>query len=201
MNGLLSDYSILDTLHRLPESVALTPDEAAIFLRLSMSTLERLRRQDSGPTYMQGGQKGAKGVNQKCSYLKKDLIKYQESLRVTSSMGAAVRRGQAFMHLEHPWLKDSTVYLARKRPFYIDHKRCIIHSVDDVTLAVVLNRLGASEIAWLKPIHAATSTWFKHDAQLRYAASVRHTLRNIGQVLDGIIYSLDPEVLAQPKID
>ena len=51
LNGLLADYAVLEALHRLPDSVALTTDETAIFLRKSVSTIERLRASPSGPKY------------------------------------------------------------------------------------------------------------------------------------------------------
>ena len=38
----LAELGVLDALARLPENVALTTDEAAIFLRFSSTTLERM---------------------------------------------------------------------------------------------------------------------------------------------------------------
>lgn len=82
MNALLSQLSVLEALHLLPDSAALTTDEAAIFLRVSVTTLERLRRDDTGPVYIQGGAAGARAINQRVTYLKSDLIAHQNSQRV-----------------------------------------------------------------------------------------------------------------------
>jgi hypothetical protein len=67
LNPALGVLAVLDALYRLPDEVALTTDEAAIFLRMSRSTLERLRRSDDGPVYTQGGAVGARGINRKRS--------------------------------------------------------------------------------------------------------------------------------------
>jgi len=95
---LEADYraklDILDRLHSLPNSAALTTVEAAIFLRSSVSKLERLRAVGSGPTYVQGGVNGARGTNQPCLYEKSDLLDWLRAQKVTSVKEAARRKGQ-----------------------------------------------------------------------------------------------------------
>lgn len=184
LNRLLADYAVLEALHSLPDSVALTTDEAAIFLRKSVSTIERLRADPSGPKYMQGGKKGAKGVNQKCTYLKGDLIKYQESLKVSSSMGAAVRRVQAFMPFADPTPKRSQYDLSTKKPFYLSEKDYIVGSIDDTTLEVILSRIGKYRIVWLNPVHAATQVWSAGSEHKLYADGVRRSLTYAMCLLD-----------------
>jgi hypothetical protein len=92
----LSDIDILTGLHMLPDAAALTTDEAAIFLRLSKSTMERMRHNGGGPDYLQGGPVGARGLNQKITYIKSDLTKYQQS-----SSHAMFQRQHA-RHLDEP---------------------------------------------------------------------------------------------------
>lgn len=184
LNGLLADYAVLEALHRLPDSVALTTDEAAIFLRCSVSTMERLRRDPSGPAYLQGGKKGAKGVNQKCTYLKGELIKYQESLKVSSSMDAAVMRGQAYMPYANPTPKRSLYDHSTKRPFYINKQKLIVGSIDDTSLGVILSRIGKFDIDWLNPIYAATRPWAAEPEHKLYADEVRKSLRYALRLLD-----------------
>ena len=187
LNSLLADYAVLEALHRLPDSVALTTDEAAIFLRKSVSTIERLRADSSGPKYMQGGKKGAKGVNQKCTYLKGDLIKYQESLKVSSSMGAAVRRELAYMPFVDPTPKRSLYDLSTKRPFYLSEEHYIVGSIDNTTLGVILSRIGKYRIIWLNPVHAATQVWSAESEHKLYADGVRASLKYAMYLLDNCV--------------
>ena len=59
---------VLDALDALKPGHLLTTSEAAIFLRSSVTTLERLRKDGGGPTYGQSGGINAKGTNQTCLY-------------------------------------------------------------------------------------------------------------------------------------
>ena len=54
-----------------------------------------MRRDGTGPLYIQAGGKGAFGTNQKCLYEVSDLLAWQRKNKVASSMQAAVRKGQA----------------------------------------------------------------------------------------------------------
>lgn len=175
-NTLLSDLQILVGLHLLPDAAALTTDEAAIFLRLSRSSMERMRRVSAGPDYVQGGGKGAKGVNQKCSYIKSDLIIYQNSNKVANSMAAAVRRGQAYMPYADPTPKRSLYDLITKRPFYRDEKGSLAGCVDETPVDTVIARLGAWEFEWLSPIHAASKVWSEQTEHVYFAKGIKVAL-------------------------
>jgi hypothetical protein len=72
----------------------LTSREAGAFLRVSQSTLERWRRDGSGPEYIQGGSKGARGTNQAVRYRKQALLDWEAAHTVKSSREAAIRKGQ-----------------------------------------------------------------------------------------------------------
>lgn len=90
----LNKLDILDRLHRLPDSVALTTIEAAVVLRSSVSKLESLRATGSGPTYIQGGSPESRGTNQPCLYEKADLFSWLRSQKVASVREAAIRKEQ-----------------------------------------------------------------------------------------------------------
>lgn len=143
------NYELLASLHALPDTVALTTNEAAVFLRLSAKTLERMRLDGSGPPYIQGGARGARGINQKCMYLKEGLLAWQRGNEVVGAMQAAVRRGQAFATLNSILVEE---------PFYVSGET-VIGSVWDAPLDVVLARLGHTEIMWLLPLEAASKVW------------------------------------------
>lgn len=182
----LAELGVLDALARLPENVVLTTDEAAIFLRLSTTTLERMRKRGDGPTYTQAGAKDAKGTNQKCHYIKGDLIAYQRSNRVTSSLSAAIRRNQAFMPFQDPTPKRSDFDLVTKRPFYFDNSQRILSCVDDEPIRVVITRIGAFSIEWISPIAATSRAWCESTSRKAYADSVKFALNLAIQKIDEV---------------
>ncbi len=176
IRSVLSDMSVLTGLHMLPDSVALTTDEAAIFLRLSPSTMERMRKDGSGPNYIQGGAKGAKGVNQKVTYLKLDLIKWQESRKVSNSMQASVNRAQAFVPYADPTPKRSHFDLVTRLPFYVDANGAIAGSVHATPIGTIVLRLGSTSYVWLSPLLAVQKAWSSEMQFLEFASQLRHAL-------------------------
>lgn len=175
-NFRLADLEILERLGRLPVGVALTTDEAAVFLRLSRTTLERMRRLGTGPQYVQGGGVGARGTNQKCSYLKGDLIAWQQANRVSNSMAAAVRRGQSYMPFVDPTPKRSYFDLVTHRAFYVDKNGLVAGSMDDTLLETVLARLGRWRIVWLNPVAAVDLNWGDAAAFNEYGREIELSL-------------------------
>lgn len=94
VDSYFAELEVLDRLHRLPDTVMLTTMEAAIFLRSSVSKLESMRSNGSGPRYIQGGAKGSRGANQPCLYEKGDLLTWLRAQKVTSVAEATTRQGQ-----------------------------------------------------------------------------------------------------------
>jgi hypothetical protein len=175
-NVRLGDLEVLERLGRLPDDVALTTDEAALFLRLSRTSLERMRRLGTGPDYVQGGAMGARGTNQKCSYRKGDLIDWQKANRVSNSMAAAVRRGQAYIPFasSSPWRPHSD--LVAHRAFYVDEHGLLTSAVENTLLETVLARLGCWRIAWLNPVAAMELTWSDGAAYVDYSREIKLSL-------------------------
>lgn len=182
---LIRDLEVLRALHLLPDLAALTTEEAAVLLRVSPTTLERLRKGGSGPPYIQGGTKGAKGTNQKITYLKADLLSYQQSLKVQSSMSAAVRKGQAFLlPYANPIPKRSDFDLVTKRPFYmmsaeLEIFRCAL----DVPMSEFIKNLGEFRIAWLNPVHAAMLSWADSGSKAFYVEEIQGALEQTMKIL------------------
>lgn len=175
LNALLSHLSVLDALHRLPDSAALTTDEAAIFLRVSVTTLERLRRDGNGPVYIQGGAAGARGINQRVTYLKSDLIEHQNNQRVKSTLAAAIRRGQAFMPGTVALWPVQVPDIGARRPFYHWDGQ-LLEAVDMVPIGEIVDRLGKVPICWAAPIRALALSWSDPCARMAYARVVRHAV-------------------------
>lgn len=141
---------VLARLHLLPDAVALTTSEAAIFLRSSVSALEAMRAKGTGPTYIQGGGRGASGSNQKCLYEKADLLEWQRAHKVSSTVEAAVRKGQLFATLAD---------IAAMEAFWIDPDGRIMGMVEQAPTGLVIARLGLFEIEWLAVSDAAARAW------------------------------------------
>ncbi len=182
---VFSDFEVLAALHMLPDGASLTTDEAAIFLRKSRSSMERMRRGGEGPDYVQGGEKGAKGVNQKCVYIKSSIMDWQKSNTVNNSMAAASRRGQAYIPYVNPTPRRSPFDLITKRAFYIDAKRKLAGCVDETPIQTVIERLGGWDYVWLSPIHAAQKEWSSSPEYQEFAQGVKQALMVAIQGIDG----------------
>ena len=90
----LAKLEVVDKLHRLPDSALLTMELAALLLSSSTTSMVRMRADGSGPAYSRGDADGARGTNQKCLYKKADLLAWHDERKVTSSMRAAICKGQ-----------------------------------------------------------------------------------------------------------
>jgi hypothetical protein len=164
MEKTLAELDVLERLHRLPDAVALTTSEAAIFLRSSVSALESMRAKGAGPTYSQAGVRGATGANQKCLYEKADLLAWIRSNKVVSTVEAAVRKGQLFQ----------TVFDAvATEAFWINSDRQIVGMVERATIDVAIARLGIYEIQWLPVSEAASTRWSDLNEHRQLAEKVQ----------------------------
>ncbi|WP_052420778.1 helix-turn-helix domain-containing protein [Paraburkholderia ferrariae] len=179
LDDALKIFETLAALHALPDKVALTTAETALFLRLSPKTVERMRLNGSGPPYIQGGG-GSRGGNQKCLYLKEDLLAWQKANKVSNSMEAAIRKGRAFC----------TIFdLVVDAPFYIDAEGRLDLQAEEVSLRAIINRLGSDawELIWLPVIEAAGRNWLDAGAHLRLATACREVFRTENAKLDSAI--------------
>lgn len=167
-NSLLSHLDVLARLHSLPDAVALTTSEAAVFLRSSVSALESMRSKGIGPAYIQGGGRGAVGSNQKCLYEKGDLLDWMRANKVSSTVEAAVRKGQLFM---------SVADIAREEAFWLDGQGQVVGMVEATLVDTVIERLGAYEIAWLPVVDAAARAWSDLANHKALADAVSNVLR------------------------
>jgi hypothetical protein len=153
---LLAHLDVLARLHQLPDAVALTTSEAAVFLRSSVSALEAMRAKGTGPVYIQGGGRGSSGSNQKCLYEKTDLLAWQRANKVNSTVEAAVRKGQLFTALAD---------IAAVEAFWIDAHGQIVGMVEQAPTRLVIERLGLYDIEWLSVSDAAAKAWSDLESQ------------------------------------
>ena len=166
--GVLMDMEdALIRLGTLPASTTLTNSEAALFLRQSITQFDRLRASGKGPVYMQGGSYGAKGTNQACTYLVKDLKDWQAGNRVSSPLQAAIRKGQTF----------STIFeLGQQEAFYVDPHGNVEAMCERTKVQTVIERLGQWEIVWMTPVEAASREWSSLPDHESFAAEIQTVL-------------------------
>lgn len=180
----LCDLTVLERLASLPDSALLTSSEAAILLRISLSTLERKRRDGTGPVYCQSGAIGAKGSNQKCVYIKADLDDYVKARRVGSSMEAAVRKGQMLgstgLHRVFTKLDDLFV----KRAFYMDASRKIDADIEFLPMDTFIHRLGIWKIVWMNALEATAADWTWPSHRSAFAKLVKPVLQKAFSEVD-----------------
>jgi hypothetical protein len=168
----MSIVEVLNCLNALNDEVMLTTTEAAIFLRVSVTTMERWRRQDGvGPEYIQPGVAGAKGTNQSCYYLKSALIAWQKKNTVTGSLAAAIRKVQTF----------STIFdIAESLPYYLNPNGDVESRVENNTLGTVVERVGKTwEVVWMPATEACARRWSSLAAHKEIAEQVQKTLSDI----------------------
>lgn len=188
----LADLQALEILLRLPDDAALTTDEAAIVLRTSPRTLERMRSPGSttkGPDYIQGGDKGARGSNQRVTYTKKALQDWQRDHTVSNNLEAAVRRGQLF---------ESLPSLVEPAPFWKSEDGSLLGAADETELEVFIARVGRTEIEWLPPIEAGRRGWSDDAAFTAFAKRMAGVL---GHELDALNARIEyVEIVAAPPV-
>ncbi|MCS6471786.1 helix-turn-helix domain-containing protein [Burkholderia thailandensis] len=184
LDAALNTYEVLSALHALPDQASLTTAEAALFLRLSPKTMERMRLDGSGPTYIQGGAAGVRGGNQKCFYLKEDLLAWQRANQVSNAMQAAVRRGCAF----------KTIFdLVAEEPFYLDVAGRVLGQAGDASLSVAIERLGSSslDVVWLPVIDVAGRQWVHLSLHQEFSDGVLNALNMAYQKIASALEATD----------
>lgn len=158
----IADLEALELLARLPDDVPLTVSEAAIFLRVSKSALDKMRRPGAanpGPAYSQGGAKGSAGSNQKVLYLKGDLKAWLQANRCSDTLEAAKRRGQLFA---------TAADLLEPEAFWRNTAGEIAGLVEETLVAQFFEQLGQWEIEWLALGDALKEPWSDQAQQMRY---------------------------------
>jgi len=171
----ISDLQALDLISRLPDNAPLTVEEAAVFLRVSPSTLNKMRmpgHPTGGPVYSQAGKKGTGGSNQKVLYLKRDLVAWLEENKVSNTLEAAVRKGQMFV---------TAADLAEERPYWVNEAGLIAGSVWDTSADLLVARIVSPlwSVAWLDATEACLKPWSGIMAKRVLVGAVERALSDI----------------------
>ena len=197
----LGQLEALAIIAALPDDVWLTTEESAVVLRVSVTTLERMRQPGSttkGPAYSQsgGGKKDDKGkairaagTNQKILYRKGDLLAWLEQNRVSDSMQAAVRKGQTFSTLRD--LVDDVA-------FWRTPDGEIAGLVDETSLDMFLARLGKWEVVWMTAGDAVGERWESMLSQKALASRITNILSNENGRIAAFVERAEIETVVKP---
>lgn len=158
---------MLIRLNSLPDSATLTSSEAALFLRISITSLDRLRKTPDGPRFMQGGSYGAKTTNQACTYHKHDLIAWQNGNKFSSMLEASIKKGQTFTNIFE---------IGQQEAFYTDPHGNIEAMCERTEVKTVIERLGQWNIVWMTPVEAASHEWSNLSAHKAFAGEIQTVL-------------------------
>jgi len=161
----LSQLDAAARLHLLPDSMILSSKEAAVFLRLSLRSLEDLRRSGEGPTYSQA----PGGSNRPCMYQKGDLLEWIEKNKLNSVADNAIRNKLVF----------AIAGLVEETAFWVTPSGLIVGDVESTLLCDVPRLLHECGIEWLPPIEAAASRdWTAVAAHEAYGQRVQTRLNH-----------------------
>jgi hypothetical protein len=179
---ILADLDPWERINHMPDERPLKSSEAAVLMTFSLSTLERMRVDGTGPDYFQGGIRKAgstpsqaKGTNQHIRYFKPDIRSWFKAGKVSSSMQAAIRKGQAFRTI---------VDLAEERPFYLDTIGCVAGMVESTPINTFIERLGEWDIVWMPAVEAASRAWANLADHQSFAESVNNVLSHARSGID-----------------
>ena len=158
----IADLEALDLISRLPDDTPLTVSEAAVFIRVSKSSLDKMRRPDAvnpGPVYSQGGAEGASGTNQKVVYFKSDLKAWLLGNRSSNTLEAAKRRGQMFA---------TSADMVEPEAFWRNANDEIAGLVEETSADLFFERLGNWKIEWLALLNALNERWEDESLLMQY---------------------------------
>lgn len=174
---LFATLDALERVHRLPDTCALKTSEAAIFLRCSVSQLENMRRDGSGPIYIQAGSKDSAGFNQKCLYEKGDLLTWLRANKVRSTCEAAIRNGRMFF--------GSIPDLVRVEAFWVNPRGWLAGMVEMTTAIDVIERIevGGWDIEWMPVIDAPHRRWTSRAQHKEFADQIDSVLVSARNVI------------------
>lgn len=143
----LGELEAVAKLHAMPPSVPVSTEVAAMFLGYSVSSLENMRREGTGPAYIQPPGEGSKKVKYQIGV----LLAWLEKNTVSSITEAAIRDGKLFATL------GGTLDL---KPYWIDAQGRIGGLVDESTVAQAKERIETHDVVWLSAVDALS----KRDA-------------------------------------
>ena len=140
---IMGELDAMARLHAMPPTVPVSTEVAAAFLGYSVGSLENMRRDGTGPLYIQPPGEGSKKVK----YQIGALLDWMGKNQVSSIVEAAIRDGKLFTTLEH---------VNEKQPFWIDAAGMIEGPFAESTAAEAAALIKTHEIEWLTSLETVT---------------------------------------------
>lgn len=158
-------------LHAMPPTVPVSTEVAAMFLGYSPSSLENMRRDGTGPAYIQPSGEG----NKKVKYQLGVLLAWMEQNTVISITAAAIRDGKVFAMLSD---------VMETRPFWTDEAGMLAGLADESTVSEAADLILTHDIVWLPVVDAVSKhEWSEVVAHAmlggRVSAILSHQIQHI----------------------
>lgn len=181
----LRRVDVLVLLTQLPDGALLTTSEAAVFLRRSVSKMERMRVDGNGPAYIQDPPPpGSKAMNLAVLYEVGALREWAKKNTASRAMEHAAMHGRTFATL-----MDAVEEMA----FYVDEQGRVEGAVENFTVAEVIVGLGRRRIAWLPAVEGCSRPWKSLSAHKEFAEPILQALSNAKRAVEQSIESSDFE--------
>lgn len=145
-----------ERINALADHRPLRPEQAAVFMDLSLRKLLTMRQQGTGPAYFQGNERveppaKREGTNRHVQYFKQDILAWWGVERTPAEPVKPKYPIRAFGALDA---------LAREEAFYVDALGRVEGMVEDGALGLLLERVEQDwEIAWLPVVDALGWAW------------------------------------------
>lgn len=179
----LRRVDVLSLLSMLPDDALLTTSEAAVFLRRSVSKMERMRVDGNGPDYVQDSPApGSKATNLAVLYEKSALRVWVKGQTASSAMEHAALQGRTFATL---------LDVVDEMAFYVDDQGRVEGAVEDFPVLEVVEGLGMRQIVWMPAAEACARLWTSLASHKELAAPMLATLSRTSRAIEQSLESTD----------
>ncbi|MBA2672986.1 hypothetical protein [Ramlibacter sp.] len=174
---------VLTLITMLPDDALLTTSEAAVFLRRSVSKMERMRVDGNGPPYVQDAPApGSKATNLAVLYEKAAMKSWVKSHTASKAMDHAALQGRTFATL-----LDAVDEMA----FYFDGQGRVEGAVENFTVAQVIEGLGRRRIVWMPAAEGCSRPWANLAAHKELADQVLAALSRSSRAIEQSLQATD----------
>ena len=179
----LRRVDVLTLLSMLPDDALLTTSETAVFLRRSVSKMERMRVDGNGPPYVQDAPApGSKATNLAVLYEKSGLRAWVKSRTASTAMEHAALHSRTFATL---------LDVVDEMAFYVDEQGRVEGAVENFTVAEVVEGLGLRQIVWMPAAEGCSRPWTSLASHKELADQVLAALSNSTRAIELNLESTD----------
>lgn len=181
----------LDRLHRLSPSVPLDMSEAALFLRMSDTTLQELCAADKGPAPTFKGPDSMGVPKATRLFTVSSLVAWQQACTMPAFFDRIQQTEISFATVES---------LAARQAFYVDANGLVEAPVEEQLWSDVVAGLGVRKIVWMPALAAAGATWSSASAHRDFARRASEGLSRQGEAVRSALEATELEELVPPGV-